>query len=179
MINELVENEGEQISPQSVQDFEFIEGSKRAIEKAVDEGLLIYVISNQPDVSKGWRPLNEEKLGEIDHKLLELGVKTVYNCTHGPLNDRKDKTYTDRNGEIVTCDCRKPQPGLIEACFSKNDLNLQKSIIVGDSRTDMMAAARFEQKMSEHFRKKIKLGEYEGLCDKNMKSLKDVVEDIV
>ena len=179
VINRLIERDGEEISPQSIDDFEFLPGSREAIEMAKEKDLSIYVISNQPDVSKKWRYLSKDKLEEINQRLREVGVDQIYNCVHGPVGGRKNKTYRDKGGDIRTCDCRKPQPGLIKECFNENNLTLQKSIIVGDSKTDMMAAERFEQNMDEHFRKKIKLGKDEGLYDKNMESLKEVVEDTV
>ena len=179
MINKLIKRERSLLSPQSIEEFEFIEGSRSAIADAENEGLKIYVISNQPDVSKDWRSLNEEKLREINDRLIEEGVEKVYNCTHGPLNGKSDKTYTDQRGEIITCDCRKPQPGLIAKCFKENNLSLNESIIVGDSKTDILAAERFEGDEKEEFRSKIKIGENLGLCDKNMACLKNVVEEVV
>ena len=179
VINRLIDRDGEEISPQSIEDFEFLPGSREAIRMAKERGLSIYVISNQPDVSKKWRSLNKDKLEQIDQKLKEIGIDQIYNCVHGPLGNRKNKTYRDDGGDIRTCDCRKPQPGLIDECFSENRLTAEKTVLVGDSRTDMIAAKRFEEKNGERFYSKIKLGDDEGLCHKNMGCLMEVVKELL
>ena len=178
VINRLIDRDGEEISPQSIEDFEFLPGSREAIRMAKERGLSIYVISNQPDVSKEWRYLSKDKLEKIDQRLRGVGVDQIYNCIHGPVGGRKNKAYRGEGGDIRTCDCRKPQPGLIDECFSENRLTAEKTVLVGDSRTDMIAAKRFEEKNGERFYSKIKLGDDEGLCHKNMGCLMEVVKEL-
>lgn len=177
MINKLIEKNSEKISPQKPVDFEFKEGSKKALKKAKNTGLNIYVVSNQPDVSKDWRGLNEYKLSKIDEKMFENGVDDVFYCTHGPLGDQATKKYRDNQGDIVVCDCRKPQPGLLNKVYSKYNLNLRKTVFVGDKKRDILAAKKFENSKNSDFNSKIKIGGGCGIEDKKMQSLLQVVEE--
>ncbi len=45
----------------------------------------------------------------------------------------------------MTCDCRKPQPGLFHAAARDHDVTVPASYVVGDRAVDIEAAARFEQ----------------------------------
>lgn len=166
----------ELISPQNISEFVFIEGSMKALEEARKNNINIYVITNQPDVSKSWRPLNITALNEINMELKQLGIKDIYSCTHGPIGNKKHKTYTDKKGNIKVCNCRKPQPGLIKECFNDYSINIENTIIVGDSDTDMIAATRFEKRKNKQFYLKIKLGDENELCDKSFENLKEVIE---
>lgn len=176
VINKLIQNNSGLISPQSVRDFTFKKGSKEAIMKARDLGSSIFVVSNQPDVSKKWRKLDKDRLKDINNKLNNIGIEKTFNCTHGPIGSQKSSTYTGENGEIITCGCRKPQPGLIHKWYNEEDVKPENTVFVGDNKTDIMAAKKFEENTGTEFSSKIKIGESQGLCDKNMESLKQVVK---
>ena len=137
----------------------------------------IYVVSNQPDVSKSWRDLTKDKLAKIDSKMIEAGVDDIFYCTHGPIGSHEAKKYRDNEGEIVVCDCRKPQPTLINQVYSKYDLNLRNTLFVGDKKRDILAAKRFEDSKGSSFNSKIKIGKECGIEDKKMQSLIQVVEE--
>ncbi len=149
------------------------------MKKAQNTGLNIYVVSNQPDVSKDWRDLNEGKLSKIDEKMFESGVDDVFYCTHGPLGNQVTKKYRDDKGDIIVCDCRKPQSGLVNKVYSKHDLCLSKTVFVGDKKRDILAAKKFEDSKSTDFNSKIKIGKECGIEDKKMQSLLQVVEEEV
>lgn len=177
VINNLVPYGEEMVSPQNLEDFEFIKGSKQALREINRKDISIYIITNQPDVSKSWRPLDMPRLREINKMLKQNGVKEVYSCTHGPKGNRHRSTYTDTEGSIITCGCRKPQPGLIENCFQENSIKAERTIIVGDKLTDMEAAARFEAKRDEKFLSKVRVGGDEGLCDKKFSTLRQFTDE--
>jgi len=157
VINKLIDNNSGKISPQSLKQFKFIEGSKEAIKKASEAGISIYVFSNQPDVSKTWRSLNEDSLENINQELMEIGVDRIFNCTHGPKMRNGNNRYRDNTGEITVCGCRKPQPGLIEQCVDLTDLEPGETAVVGDNDVDIEAAERFEEKYNVNFKFKTKI----------------------
>ena len=37
------------------------------------------------------------------------------------------------------CDCRKPKPGLINAAVDKYNINVKKSVLIGDKESDIEA----------------------------------------
>ena len=179
VINKLVESNSGKISPQSLKQFEYILGSRKAIKKAKEKGLSIYVFSNQPDVSKNWRRLDKESLEEINQELREIGVDQIFNCTHGPEKWYGKKRYRDDTGKITVCDCRKPQPGLIEKCVGSSDLEPSGTVVVGDNDVDIEAAERFETKFDINFKSKIKLGK-ESVDQSSYENLKQfVIEEVL
>jgi D-glycero-D-manno-heptose 1,7-bisphosphate phosphatase len=157
VINELIDvGPEEKISPQSLNQFNYLQGSEEAIKKATDSGVSVYVFSNQPDVSKHWRQLDRGSLELINQELKNIGVDKVFNCTHGPKK-RHGNRYTDESGDIITCKCRKPQPGLIKACYHTTSMSPPKTIVVGDNDVDIIAASRFEQEYRTEFKSKVNL----------------------
>jgi D-glycero-D-manno-heptose 1,7-bisphosphate phosphatase len=178
VINKLISRDNNLISPQSIKDFEFKQGSKKALRKAEEKNFSIYIISNQPDVSKNWRKLNKDRLNEINQKLKGLGVDSIFNCTHGPLGERKESRYRNEKGDIITCDCRKPQPGLIKRWYKHEDVSPKKTVVVGDKETDIEAAEQFEKKIGTEFKSKINLSNQKSSKIKKHKNLLELVENL-
>lgn len=92
-------------------------------------GFLVIVITNQRGVARGiTRP---EDLKDI-HALLRSQLASagaliddIFVCPH----------------EEGSCDCRKPRPGLIEQARAKWDIDLSRSVMIGDSDVDRQLAA--------------------------------------
>ncbi len=81
------------------------------------------MISNQPDVARGY--LTKFDLDKMTKILLnKLAIDDVFYCKH------------DDN----QCDCRKPLPGLIFSAQNKWNIDLTKSVMVGDTERDYYAA---------------------------------------
>jgi len=113
-----------------IEDFEFIDGVFETCKKYSDEGFLIIVITNQAGIAKG-------KYGEKDFsKLTEWMIKyfkekniiitKVYHCPHHP----------DYSG---ICSCRKPKSGMLLSAKKEFDINMAKSILIGDKESDIEA----------------------------------------
>lgn len=91
----------------------------------------IIVVTNQRGIARGL--YSEQDLALI-HKRMQADIKAaggkvdaVYHCPH----DREEP-----------CDCRKPKPGmLLMAAADHPEIDLAKSVMVGDSLSDMEAAA--------------------------------------
>lgn len=112
---------------ESLEDFEFLPGSKEAIALLSKNGYQIFVISNQAGVTKGI--YSKETLDKMTQIMLEsiesVGgkIERVLYCTH-----------TDEQN----CDCRKPKTGSVtRALEGIGDVDLGRSFFVGDSIRDV------------------------------------------
>jgi histidinol-phosphate phosphatase family protein len=91
---------------------------------------LVVVVTNQRGVALGL--VDPAELGRIHqhmrNQLLELGARIddVFCCPH----------------EDGVCDCRKPQPGLVFQAARKWDIDLERSVMIGDSPSDEELAQR-------------------------------------
>lgn len=123
----------------NIDDFELIDGVSEAIKKINEAGYLAVVITNQPVIARG-----EVSYSELDmiHNKMEtlLGkygcyVDAIYYCPHHP-----DKGFDGEVPELkFDCECRKPKPGMIFEAASDYNIDLEKSWMIGDSRSDILA----------------------------------------
>lgn len=178
VINKLIFRKSNLISPQRIEDFEFKKGSRKAIRKAKEKNISIFVVSNQPDVSKSWRSLNKNRLNNINQKLRELGVDNIFNCIHGPLGEQKSAKYTNKEGDIITCDCRKPQPGLFKKWHRKENVDAENTVFVGDKKTDIKAAKKFEKELATEFKLKIRIYNTRTSKFRESRNLLEIVENL-
>lgn len=124
----------------SLDRFNLLPGIGPALKKAQDAGYLLILITNQPDISKGFYSF--EDLHKIHKKLrnylLESGVNlaAIYTCPTHP-----DSGF---DGEIVELKYnswfRKPGHGLLEQAIKDYCLNRSLSYMIGDNKSDMLAA---------------------------------------
>ena len=109
--------------------FIFVPGIRDTLRQLSSLGLPMIIISNQAAVGKGL--LDTAGLEEITNKMYQdlVGDGTIlaaaYYCTHRP----------DEN-----CACRKPKPALLFAAATDFNIDLRRSVFIGDSETDMQAA---------------------------------------
>ena len=121
-------------------DLELLPNAARAVELVNRAGLLSVVVTNQPQVAKGFTSM--EDLGRIHAKLETLLgyehalLDRIYFCPHHP--------ETGFDGEIpelkIECECRKPKPGLIFRAAEELPIALEKSCLIGDTWRDIAAA---------------------------------------
>lgn len=118
------------------EEFQFIDGIFDLVSAANRSGYLVVVVTNQAGIGRGY--YSEEQFHKLTHwmktKFAEHGGKidAVYFCPHHPTEGlgiyRQD------------CNCRKPAPGMLLTARHDLDINLIKSIFVGDSLKDVQAA---------------------------------------
>lgn len=98
-------------------------------------GYAVIVVTNQAGVARGYfdEPFVEETHRTITATLADGGahVDAFYYCPHHP--DGEVTTYR------ASCDCRKPQPGMIRQAAADHQLDLSRSFIVGDRAHDVQA----------------------------------------
>lgn len=119
--------------------FELIDGASAAIKKINKSGYLAIVVTNQPVIARG--DCSFEELQLLHNKMeTELGkdgayVDAIYYCPH-----HTDKGFEgERIAYKIECDCRKPNPGLLLKAAKDFNIDLSESIMIGDSRNDVLA----------------------------------------
>jgi D-glycero-D-manno-heptose 1,7-bisphosphate phosphatase len=109
--------------------FIFTPGIRPALKQLASLKLPMIVISNQAAVGKGLLdPAGlQEITAQMHQALLADGtfLAAVYYCPHRP----------DEN-----CICRKPKPALLSAAADDFNIDMSRSIFIGDSDTDVQAA---------------------------------------
>jgi histidinol-phosphate phosphatase family protein len=96
------------------------------------------VVSNQPGVAFGHFPYGALSAIEehLDDLFLAHGFRLAdcYWCPHHP-----DGAVPDY---AITCSCRKPMPGLMQAAASEHGIDLARSWMIGSAADDVEAGRR-------------------------------------
>ncbi len=118
------------------EDFVLVPGIVELIQAADKTGYKVIVITNQSGIGRGLFTEDDfHRLTEHMKSVLAAEgarIDAVYFCPHHP---------TDAIGAYQrTCDCRKPAPGMILQAAKEHNLDLERSILIGDSARDIEAA---------------------------------------
>ena len=110
-------------------EFEFMIGAEIAISKLSKIFKRIIIITNQQGIAKGI--MSDNDLGVLhENMLFELKKK------EGVI----DKIYYCPHLAVENCDCRKPNPGMIQqAIIDFPELEINDSYLIGDSDSDILA----------------------------------------
>ena len=115
------------------EDAVLIPGAAAAIRRLHEAGYLAVVVTNQAGVAKGLYP--ESDIAPVHAKLRELlaaegdAPDAFYYCPHHPK-------FTG------VCGCRKPAPGMLLRAARDLDIDLGRSVMVGDRMSDVEAGRR-------------------------------------
>jgi D-glycero-D-manno-heptose 1,7-bisphosphate phosphatase len=110
------------------EEFVFCEGVAEALRLLQEKGFLLIVVTNQRGIGRGLmtgKDLDDVHRGmreELDREGVTLDA--LYFCPHNLEDD---------------CDCRKPRPGMLKAAMKRFDIDRKRSLIIGDSETDIEA----------------------------------------
>jgi D-glycero-D-manno-heptose 1,7-bisphosphate phosphatase len=109
--------------PAEVADVRILPGAESACRALARAGLVLIGITNQPDIARGTQ--TRERVDAINaHLKAQLGLDDLLVCPHD-----------DADG----CDCRKPRPGMIIEAARRWDIDLARSVTVGDRWRDVEA----------------------------------------
>ena len=123
VLNQTVLRDRRAVSPRALGEFHVLPGAREAVEALQQAGLLVVVVTNQPDVARG--TLARVELERMHARLLRrVPIDAIYTCPH----DDRD-----------ACACRKPKPGLLEQASRAWNVTLAESFLVGDSWKDVAA----------------------------------------
>lgn len=119
-----------------IEKFAWIDGARDAIKFCNERGLLVVVVTNQSGIARGmYTAADVAKLHDFMQKSLsEVGahIDAFYFCPHHP-----EGTVAEF---AVTCDCRKPKPGMILRACEELQIDPARSILFGDSQRDIDSA---------------------------------------
>lgn len=110
------------------EDFEFLSGVPEALAGFSRLGYELFVVTNQSGIGRGYYSL-EDFFSLNEYMLDELAkngvrIRGVYFCPHAPE---------------ANCECRKPRAGMILRAASEWDVDLERSIMIGDKDSDVVA----------------------------------------
>ena len=111
------------------EDFQWLPGVKEALSVLSQAGYRIIVVSNQAGIGRG--VMTEAALDDIHTRMkaeaLEAGgrIDAIYYCPH----DWEEG-----------CECRKPKPGMLFQSQRDFNLDLTRTVFVGDDERDAQAA---------------------------------------
>ena len=105
-----------------------VRGGITALKTLRDRGYLLVVVSNQSLVGRGWGTV--EDVEAVNARMLELlaeggvTIDCVKYCPHHPDGG---------------CPNRKPNPGMLLEAARELDIDLARSVMIGDNTTDAEA----------------------------------------
>ena len=121
-----------------IADFVWIEGAVEAIKACNQAGWLVFVITNQSGVARGYyTEADVQRLHEwMNEDLARYGahIDEFFYCPHHPEGCVEEYKRT--------CECRKPGTKLLELACEKYAVDKQKAFLIGDKLSDMECAAR-------------------------------------
>lgn len=111
-----------------IEEFEFLPGVINSLKELSKTDYLLIVVTNQSGIGRGiyahddFQKLSEWLLSSLKNEGIK--ISKIYHCPHHPI---------DR------CDCRKPGIGLFLRAVHDFGISLNKSWLIGDSDSDVIA----------------------------------------
>lgn len=123
VLNDTRVRDGVPVPPAGAGDVVVLPGVPEACRRLAEDGWLLIVVTNQPDIARG--TTTREAAEAITSVVTKgLPITEVVMCPHD-----------DSDG----CDCRKPLPGMITEAARRWDIDLGTSVLVGDRWRDIEA----------------------------------------
>lgn len=123
VLNKSIIKNGKPYPPANLAEFSIPDDVKPALMTLKSAGFLLIGATNQPDVARGTTP--KSLVEAINAELMnELPLDEIRVCYH----DDADQ-----------CACRKPLPGLMLQAAEDYNIDLQKSVMIGDRWKDIEA----------------------------------------
>lgn len=105
-------------------------GAGQAVARLTDAGLPVVIVTNQSGIGRGY--YSEADFLAVQARVEELiedaggRILMTYHCPHEPTRN-------------PPCDCRKPAPGLFLRAARELDIDLGRSVWIGDRMRDLEA----------------------------------------
>jgi D-glycero-D-manno-heptose 1,7-bisphosphate phosphatase len=121
----------------TISDFHWVDGAKESILACNEAGYLVFVVTNQAGIAKGYYPESAMRAlhAHMQAELRALGahIDAFAFCPHHPEASVPEFR--------CICSCRKPAPGMILRLCEDWNVDLSASFMIGDKSTDLDAAA--------------------------------------
>jgi D-glycero-D-manno-heptose 1,7-bisphosphate phosphatase len=122
----------------SAENFVFIEGIFDLCRAAKRMGYLLIVVTNQAGIGRGY-------YSEQDFLILTGWMRERFEAEGAPVTDVFYCPYHPEHGigrYKKDSLCRKPNPGMLLIAAKKHEIDLGRSIMIGDKDSDMQAASK-------------------------------------
>jgi D-glycero-D-manno-heptose 1,7-bisphosphate phosphatase len=120
-------------------DFTWVQGAKEALKLVASKGFLSIVVTNQSGIARGYYSLS-------DMQSLHEWMRSDVSASGGCIDDFYFCPYHDEGAvsQYVIPDHpdRKPNPGMILRAAADHNVNLSRSLLIGDKQSDIEAAKR-------------------------------------
>jgi D-glycero-D-manno-heptose 1,7-bisphosphate phosphatase len=123
ILNAAVVRDGRPYPPASLAEMTLLPGVEDACARLKKCGLLLIVVTNQPDIARGKAAIGEIETINATLKA-RLGLDEICVCPHDDADN---------------CACRKPKPGLLLDAAKRWKIDLAKSFMIGDRWRDVEA----------------------------------------
>lgn len=120
------------------EDFEYLPDAVEGLKQLQNAGFKLFVVTNQSGIARGYYTeddflaLTKAMTADLSAKGVKLAA--VYYCPY--LEDADLEPYR------VASYLRKPEPGMLIKAAQDHDIDVSRSIMVGDKVSDMVAAER-------------------------------------
>lgn len=119
----------------NIADFAWIDGAVEALQLFAGAGLDIFIVTNQGGIGRGFFTAADMHAFH-DHLQSELAkadvtITDIAFCPHHPLAEIESLK--------TPCSCRKPAPGMILGLAKKWNIDLPRSVMIGDHEKDVEA----------------------------------------
>lgn len=121
-----------------IEDFLLLPGVFQGLALLRDADYRLIVVTNQAGIARGY--YDQVAMDHLHDHLREqlayhgVALDAIYFCPHHPEGTIK--------ALAIECDCRKPKPGMLLKAAEDFDLNLAKSVLIGDKLSDVQAGKR-------------------------------------
>ena len=120
------------------EDFEYLPEAIEGLKQLQSSGFELIVVTNQSGIARGYYSEDDflalTKTMTADLSAKGVTLAAVYYCPY--LEDADLEPYR------VASYLRKPEPGMLLKAAQEHDIDLSRSIMVGDKVSDMVAAER-------------------------------------
>ena len=121
-----------------IEKFQWVTGAPLALKAFHDAGIPVFIVTNQGGIGRGLFTIKDMEM--FHHHLQRMAqsiggeIKDIAFCPHHPLAVTQQLK--------TPCRCRKPEPGLLFDLAEKWQLDLSRSVMVGDRISDVEAGQR-------------------------------------
>jgi len=116
-----------------IDDFEFVPGIFKFCRHYMGLGFVIVVITNQAGIARKY--YTEQDFHKLDLWMISqfqkhnVDILKTYFCPHHP-------NFTGK------CKCRKPEPGMILTAAKELNIDLSRSVLIGNKNSDIEAGIK-------------------------------------
>ncbi|MFI3314582.1 MAG: HAD family hydrolase [Rikenellaceae bacterium] len=118
-----------------IEELTIIEGVTEALKLLYDSGYMLFVVTNQSGIARGY--FSKEDCDKFNSALKErvasqgVEIKDFHVCPHSPEDN---------------CLCRKPKTQMLEDAIKEHNIDREKSYMFGDKLTDIECGERADIK---------------------------------